>query len=406
MFCFHALNFKNTSNKGSGRIDIAHRQLFPNPRGIGTLAYLLMLVVMLATPLFAPQLSAQNETADDASATDQTQPAQAAGTPPQESTENDEQNATDNADADADADGETPASPPTPTLPPRQAIDIKKMRIEQLTQEVNQDELRWLTADGEKFMALWRGDLSGRPFGATLILHTEGESVDTPYSVSALRNNLNLHGWATLAIAMPATKAPQIPRRPPLTPAPNSELDATDTQPALPIDTEETTAPDPQTLSTARIEAAIAFLKQQGQYNIALIAHGTSALRAARFISESAPGDSISKKGTATKTQRPIRALVLVGARNQITGADASIETFFTDVSLPILDVIFADHYLHASEASVRKHAARRRSLTHFFQYQMLRPTQINEADENELTRRVRGFLYKNARGVEVERKR
>lgn len=282
--------------------------------------------------------------------------------------------------------------------------NMAKRSLDLLTDEMEDQDIEWLEANGEKFLALWQPDKTGKPFGAVLILHGEGQSVDEPYEINAIRNNLSYHGWATLSINLPPVAQSTIPPRPTATPGNNSTKAK---QPAAKMSTVPMHASSkisPENESDSRIASAIDFLKAQGQYNIVIVGHGLGATRTMKFIddlssSQNAPGMS------SGKIQRPIRAVVLVSARNQIPLSNKTLNHFFNDPNLPILDLYYGNHFLDDVETRQRAKAARAKGILHYYQLKVLRPTGANEASENRLTRRIRGFLNKHAKGVEIERK-
>ncbi len=327
----------------------------------------------------------------------------------------------------------------------RPMIDLDQQALTLLSNELDTSDIRWLSAQGEKFLALWQPDRTGNPFGAVLILNGEGQSVDEPDEINAIRNNLSHYGWATLSVHLPPPKTHDIPPRP--SPAPKTDKKdeaqdaadgtgteesdtssnqeegspATDTMQsnsdaAKQSTTDQSTAGQsaamqknqdhPEDLSKARINAAITFLNEQGQYNIVMVGHGVGAARAMRYIDATSSGKNAgtAKVKSRGKIQRLIRALVLVQARNHIPETDDQLTDYFSDPSLPILDLYFGDHFLDRIDTKARAKAARAARIENYYQIKILRPTETDEGSENRLTRRIRGFLNKHAKGVEVER--
>ncbi len=302
----------------------------------------------------------------------------------------------------------------------RKVIDTEKQTLALLTQEIDERDVKWLEANGEKFMGLWQADTTGNPFGAVLILHGEGQSVDEPFEINAVRNNLSHHGWATLSIHLPPLAQAKIPPRPEKMEKPS------DTEKSMDSSTESTSpdkgAPkadpsmqmskmngkkakdDPEVVSRARLQSAIAFLKEQGQYNIVLVGHGIGATRALKYIDHLIGGKK-SNNVKGGKIQRPIRAAVLISARNLIPQTGEHIRQYYNDRSLPILDLYYGDHYLDEIETRQRIKIAKSEGMQHYYQLKVLKPSESDDSDENRLTRRVRGFLNKHAKGVEIEKK-
>ncbi len=330
-------------------------------------------------------------------------------------------------DAEMDNKSETEEQAPleekstkTPSTEPRKVIDTEKQTLTLLVEELDDRDVTWLEANGGKFMGLWQTDTTGNPFGAVLILHGEGQSLDEPFEINAIRNNLSHHGWATLSIHLPPLARAQIPPRPkkmeteedvngsmeaPLadkdTPKADTAMQKNKTTPQMTREKKDT---DPETVSRARLQSAIAFLQEQGQYNIVLVGHGIGATRALKYIDHLIGGKkSNSVKGG--KIQRPIRAAVLISARNLIPQTGEHIRQYYNDRSLPILDLYYGDHYLDEIETNQRAKIARSEGMQHYYQLKVLKPSESDNSDENRLTRRVRGFLNKHAKGVEIEKK-
>ncbi len=294
--------------------------------------------------------------------------------------------------------------------------DRQQNQLDLLSSEIEPGDIKWLQDDNGQFLTLWKADQTGNPFGALLIIHGEGQSIDDPYEISAIRNNLSHHGWATLAVHLPATEKKAIPPRPTVTPRPDKKpAEAPESNSDNPRETPNknssaSSAPtnnnqDPEKIVKARMDAAVTFLKEQGQYNIVVIGHGISANRAMRYIDILSGGRKL-RTTRKRKIQRPIRAVVLVAARNQTAISDKRIDDYFNDPGLPVLDITYGEHYLDKSEIRQRAKTARAAGIRDYFQIKMLRPTGVDEDYENRLTRRIRGFLNSHAKGVEIEKKR
>ena len=326
-----------------------------------------------------------------------------------------------------------------------------------MTSEFDKDSLRWIGSETEKFPALWEPDTSGNPYGAVLFVHGEGQTPDWPHTVNRLRLHLPAYGWATLSVSVPDGLQPKAPERPTPTPKPeaaesgtegadgsadNQDPDATagpmsddekeqkakeDAAATEALNSEESTSNGgseanqngdmkkqpgselpPEVVSTKRLEAAIEFLNQQGQFNIVIVGHGLGAARSTIFISlltkenNSPMGAGNIKNGVKAAIDRPVRALILIGARNYIEETGENLTNYFTDPGLPILDIYFNDHYLDRHDHKERAIAAKRKNLDKYFQLKLLRPTTKIFEDENRLTRRIRGFLNTHAKGVEI----
>jgi len=306
----------------------------------------------------------------------------------------------------SDNDGETstgnmttkpPSANPRDTSRPK--IDIEKRQNELLQKEIRDGELNWLEAEGEKFMSIWQADRTGKPFGALLILHGEGQSAQWPHTVHAVRNNLSLHGWAALAIDMPLLNNSHIPAR-------GSQHSTQDKSAATSAtSTAQTDSVNNENTASARMRAAMNFLNQKGQFNVVIVGHGIGALRAARYA-DSLKSEQNGLERSARRGAKPIRALVFVEARNTASNKEEQITDYFGDRELPILDIYYGDHFLDPLESRKRKQASVNARMTDYYQVKIMRPTETGQTFENRLTRRIRGFLGKHAKGVEVGRGR
>lgn len=67
------------------------------------------------------------------------------------------------------------------------------------------------------------------------------------------------------------------------------------------------------------------------------------------------------------------------------------------------MDIYFGDHVLDATESQQRKLAAKKNRIANYHQSKLLEPASNWQEGENRLTRRVRGFLNKYAKGVEID---
>ncbi|MFL0810537.1 MAG: alpha/beta hydrolase family protein [Agarilytica sp.] len=312
---------------------------------------------------------------------------------------------------------------PVATNAPRPNIDTEKNSIALIADELDTSEQVWLQAPSEQFLALWQKDRTGNPFGAVLILHGEGQTVDEPDEINALRLSLVHHGWATLSINLPNTKKAKIPPRPTPTPPStntsektgdekeqnekNAEAMAEDIEKKIDKtsvqNSQTNNEADPEDTSKSRLDAAIAYLNKQGQYNIVIVGHGVAATRAIKYIQSMTGRKNIGKVQVGV-IQRPIRAVIWVAARNNIPETPDHIDQFISDPELPILDIYYGEHYLDDIETKARYRSTREKGVAHYYQVKMMRPTGSDEDHENRLTRRIRGFLDRHAKGVEVGR--
>jgi pimeloyl-ACP methyl ester carboxylesterase len=200
----------------------------------------------------------------------------------------------------------TPAKPPQPSHPLQKGLEI--------------GEGIWLNTEGGKFFAIYTPDQSNRPQGGAILLPDTNTHPDWPSVIHPLRRNLPEHGWATLAIELPAT----------------DNISAFSGN---------------QKQIQARILAAIEQLKSDGISNIVLIGYGGGALAAANFLT--------------TIPEHPIRGFVAVslGQYDNLTPEWRAI-SLVEKINLPMLD-IFAERDLLAvtESAPLRALAAKKSSV-------------------------------------------
>lgn len=313
----------------------------------------------------------------------------------------------------------------------RQALptNLDKERHRLLGEELANDNLVQLNAAGEAFYCLWNHTTTGNALGAVLILHEEGHHLDWPLTINSLRVELADHGWSTLTVDLPNPTAGKISLRPTPIPTPipesNAEpkpnpeaaIDSADNkeppqsdkpEPENPADASAAqTKPEIETVVGARLNAALDYLHGAGQFNIVILGQGLGAARAAVFINQlmtSSANSAVAQNTGKAKAiiKRPVRALVLVNARNHIAGSELTLPQQLKDPGLPVLDIVFGDHYMDSHEAEKRRRWASRQQMSNYSQVKTRRPVGGASEKNNRLVKRVRGFLNRNAKGVEI----
>jgi hypothetical protein len=281
----------------------------------------------------------------------------------------------------------------------------------------NQEQQQLQTTD-ESFLALWLPANTGNPSGAVIIIPGDGESADWPKAISPLRHKLPDAGWHSLSLTLPDPNQPFVPARstaavaePPAAadeaPAADDIADlsstgeadvaaAADEQPATATD--EPAAPseepppavaeppsDPETLREnhatrvlARIEAAVAFAQQQQAQTIVLLGHGSGAYWAAHYLKERQPAN--------------VRHLLAVASELPAEYGPA-LDELVPGLKLATGDFYYKDRQSDRQAATKRLQASKREQHPAYTQVAMKALPGNTDAEQEQLYRRVRGWL-------------
>ncbi len=279
-----------------------------------------------------------------------------------------------------------------------------------LKRQLPTSEIVNLHTGGEEFAALWRPANVGVPRGAIILLPGDGESADWPRGIGPLRRGLPEHGWHTLSLSLPDSSYPLLPAGM-ATPerATKPPVEETEAQAGLPAEelvpseagylpeetaaipseqpidgtkTEETVALDaPQADQiTARIEAALAFARSKQPAVIVFLGQGTGGYWAARYLQQRAPSD--------------VRQLVVIQPR-QPEGQDEPLEQLIPTLKLATGDFYYKHGRGDPAAARERLNASRRIQHPSYHQVGLPPHTGDRQADQEQLLRRIRGWLDK-----------
>ena len=265
-----------------------------------------------------------------------------------------------------------------------------------LERTVPAQEQQQLQAGAETFLALWKPANTADPKGAVIIIPGAGESVDWPQAISPLRNKLPDAEWSSLSITLPDLQSDAIaPRIAQAAPAPKAaDTGSKDSTTAPPIEqaaggeadvadkaiaetTEEQSKADAERIF-ARIDAAIAFAEQQSARRIVVLGHGTGAYWAARYLSERQPSQ--------------VEKFVMIAAQTPVAGKPALAELTPT-LKLPTADLFYMDKPLDRNAALERLQASKRLKTSAFSQVSLKALPGNAKAEQEQLFRRVRGWL-------------
>ena len=338
-------------------------------------------------------------------------------------------------------------------------IPIKRAKslLEHMRLFNREDEVVRLKTPTESFYGLFLAEASGQPQGGVLLLHDNQQHGHWPDVVAPIREYLPQFGWATLSIELPdapakkrikrevidaATDSDSGQEREPQEiepsetlasdteksaseqtddPADNSGLagDAdpiiepdnnADAEPALPrlqslpaISEAETTVSKPETAAEPNIEmmylkqnrsrilSAIEYLKSRGQFNIVIIGYGIGAAWAIDYVQQEDTGEQ-DQKGLTLIT---IDALASRFEPNKM-------QQQMKNLQVPYLDLI------HPQPGESLKMAKKRLSImkrAKNSRYQQIITANMANYSESEspTSRRIRGWLMKNAGGTLVK---
>ncbi|MFJ4546282.1 alpha/beta hydrolase family protein [Pseudomonas sp. NPDC088885] len=286
---------------------------------------------------------------------------------------------------------------------PAEAKPVERQPLLERSQEeaaalgrtVPAQEQQQLQAGSDTFLALWKTANTAEPKGAVIIIPGAGETADWPQAIGPLRQKLPDAKWSSLSITLPDLQsdaiAPRVvePAAAPKAPETGSK-DATTAQPIEQAAGGEAEVADQVAADTveeqekadgerifARIDAAIAYAEQQSARSIVVLGHGTGAYWAARYLSE--------------KQTAQVEKFVMVDAQTPAKAKPALAELTPT-LELPTADIFYMDKALDRNAALERMQASKRLKTSAFSQV-ALQALPDKKAEQEQLVRRVRGWL-------------
>ncbi|WP_426619017.1 alpha/beta hydrolase family protein [Pseudomonas rustica] len=286
---------------------------------------------------------------------------------------------------------------------PAEAKPVERQPLLERSQEeaaalgrtVPAQEQQQLQAGSDTFLALWKTANTAEPKGAVIIIPGAGETADWPQAIGPLRQKLPDAKWSSLSITLPDLQsdaiAPRVvePVAAPKAPETASK-DATTAQPIEQAAGGEAEVADQVAADTveeqekadgerifARIDAAIAYAEQQSARSIVVLGHGTGAYWAARYLSE--------------KQTAQVEKFVMVDAQTPAKAKPALAELTPT-LKLPTADIFYMDKALDRNAALERMQASKRLKTSAFSQV-ALQALPDKKAEQEQLVRRVRGWL-------------
>jgi dienelactone hydrolase len=265
-----------------------------------------------------------------------------------------------------------------------------------LERKIPPQEQQQLQAGSDTFLALWKPANTAEPKGAVIIVPGAGETVDWPQAIGPLRRQLPDAQWSSLSITLPDLQsdamAPRVVEVPPVPKTPETgSKDATTAAPIEQVAGGEAEVIDKPVAETseehsrvdaerifARIDAAIAFAEQQSARRIVVLGHGTGAYWAARYLSERQPSQ--------------IERFVMVAAQTPAQ-VKPDLDQLAPNLKLPTADIFYMDKPLDRNAALARLQASKRLKTSAFSQVSLKALPGNDKAQQEQLVRRVRGWL-------------
>lgn len=233
---------------------------------------------------------------------------------------------------------------------------------EKLEKELEDSEILWLDANGEKFQAILFKQTSEQAKGAAIILHGMGAHPDWPQTISPIRKTLPEYGWTTLSIQLPIIAA------------------------------ENQIEDYGKTLgrAAARIEAAISTLHELKFRNIVAIGHSFGAATVLSYF-EQANG-------------RRIVALAAIGLQDYaFVKPPIDILGLIEKSNVPILDIYGSRDYKKATDqAADRRLAAKKGGNKGYVQVEIEGADHYFTKLEDVMIKRIRGWMRKAAPGMSI----
>ena len=273
-----------------------------------------------------------------------------------------------------------------PVEAPQDTQEIDNIMIRQIQPITG---FQTLTVAGQDIDGTFLEETLGEPHGAIVLLHDQGEDLESRGIVTPLRHEMLQYGWSTLSVTLDYPFTPNIllaiePETDASSATAASAKDeATPEETAPPANTELATTDEakkdeppllPPIANKQRIEAAVEFLKAKGIKRIIFLGHGTGGIVAIESLS------------TITT---PISALILVGTPKLANNDE------FKTFNQPILD-IYGDQDMEGVSAAVmdRKVVMKRSDNIRYTSREIIGANHVFYGLEPMLISTVRGWLH------------
>ncbi|MCV9919739.1 alpha/beta hydrolase family protein [Pseudomonas sp. BT-42-2] len=302
-----------------------------------------------------------------------------------------------------DAEKSAPAAEAAVPTPRAALLERSQEDAQALERRVAKAEQQTLQAGNESFLALWKPANDSDPKGALIIVPGAGENADWPTTVGPLRSKFPDAGWHTLSVSLPDLLADSPQARVESTPAPQPDKGTGESAPAkdTPADANanvaQATAPEADTAQStdaveasehndqadaerifARLDAAVAYAQEQKARSIVLLGNGSGAYWAARYLSEKQPPQ--------------VQKLVMVAAQTPAR-VEHDLESLTPTLKVPAADLYYATRTGDRHAAQLRLQASKRQKDSQYRQLSLIAMPGNKAAEQEQLFRRVRGWL-------------
>ena len=217
-----------------------------------------------------------------------------------------------------------------------------------------------LTADGTAFLGLYAENTTEKAVGGAIIVHGIGVHPAWPDIIDPVRMALPDAGWHTLSIQMPILK---------------NEAEGKDYVPLM------DEAP-------VRLQAAVAFLKAKGINNIVIIAHSLGTAMSGYYL--------------AGKPDPAVHGYVAVSMPQFDFDKRFDNTAHMGAIKIPVLDIYGSqDLDTVLAGAKTRAAAAQKAGNKNFSQMKVEGANHFFTGMNEDIIKRVRGWLEKNVKGTE-----
>jgi pimeloyl-ACP methyl ester carboxylesterase len=233
------------------------------------------------------------------------------------------------------------------------ASDLEKEKrwADQIVDFLIIGEAEWLDADGQQFLSIYTEAADGPGKRAAIVLHGIGVHPNWQQVIYPLRTMLPDEGWSTLSLQLPIL--------------PN-EADVKDYAPLM-----DEVAP--------RIDAGIAFLREQGAEDIVIVAHSLGASMATDYLAGG---------------ERDVKAFVGIGMSDASGAPRLSDSIALAKIRIPVLDLYGSEDLPEVLVATgSRADAGRQAGNEHFVQREVPGANHFFDGQDTELVGIVADWL-------------